>query len=141
MPANGAHQPLSLQKKDNTVRWVSNLRDLNKVVFHKQYPLPIINDILCKYTLALDEESKDLTTIIMPFCKYCYNVLSMGLKCLPNFVQKTMENIFHDINDAEVYIEDIGAFLQDWEHNLKLLHTILTKVQENGFTVNPLKCD
>jgi hypothetical protein len=37
-------------KKDNTVCWVSNLQEFNKVVLHKQYPLPIINDILHKQT-------------------------------------------------------------------------------------------
>jgi hypothetical protein len=67
--------------------------------------------------------------------------LPMGLKCLPNFAQETMENIFHNIHDAEVYIDDTGAFSQNWEHHLKLLCTILTKLQENGCTVNPLKCN
>ncbi len=93
------------------------------------------------YTFALDEESRDFTMIITSFGKYHYNVLPMGLKCSPNFAQETMENIFHDIDDAEVYINDIGAFSPNWEHHLQLLRTILTKLQENGFTVNPLKCN
>ncbi len=87
------------------------------------------------YTFALDEESKDLTTIVTPFGKYCYNVLPMGLKCSPNFVQETMENILRN-DDAEVYIDDIGAFSSNWEHHLQLLCIILTKLQENSFTVN-----
>ncbi len=65
----------------------------------------------------------------------------MGLKCLPDFAQETMENIFRNIDDAEVYINDIGAFSPNWEHHLKLLSTILTKLQENGFAVNPLICN
>jgi hypothetical protein len=93
------------------------------------------------YSFELDKESKDLTTIVTPFCKYHYNVLPMGLKCSPDFAQETMENIFRDVLDAEVYIDNIGAFSNNWEHRLQLLHTILTKLQENGFTVTPLKCD
>jgi hypothetical protein len=81
-------------------------------------------DISMQYYTALDEESKDLTTIIMPFGKHCYSVLPMGLKCSPNFAQETMESIFPDIDDAKVYVDDISTFSPNWEHHLKLLCTI-----------------
>ncbi len=84
---------------------------------------------------------KDVTTIVTSFGKFKYNVLLMGLKCSPDFAQETMENIFHDVDDAEVYIDDAGAFSDSWEHHLKLLDTILTKLQDNSFTINPLKCE
>ena len=65
----------------------------------------------------------------------------MGLKCSPDYAQEVMENIFQDVTDAEVYIDDIGAFSNSWEQHIALLHIILGKLQENGFTVNPLKCE
>jgi hypothetical protein len=37
-----------IPKKDSRVRWISNLRQLNKVIRHKQYPLPTITDILLR---------------------------------------------------------------------------------------------
>jgi hypothetical protein len=85
------------------------------------------------YTFALDEESKDLTRIVTPYYPWVSNAH-------PTFAGN-YGIIFCDINDAEVYIDDIGAFSPNWEHHLKFLCTILTKLQENGFTVNLLKCD
>jgi hypothetical protein len=74
------------QEKHGRVRWISDSRQLNKVIRHKQYWLLIITDILRKrsgykfftkldvsmqyYMFELDKESQDLCTIITPFEKY-----------------------------------------------------------------------
>ncbi len=65
----------------------------------------------------------------------------MGLKCSPDYAQEVMENIFCDVTDAEVYIDDIGAFSNSWEEHKTLISKILTLLQDNGFTVNPPKCE
>jgi hypothetical protein len=146
-----------IPKKDGRVRWISNLRQLNKVIRCKQYPLPIITDILRKcsgykfftkldvsmqyYTFEPDKESPDLCTIVTPFVKYKYLRLPMGLKCSPDIAHAAMENVLSDIKDAEIYINDVGAFFDDWDHHVKLISTILRRLRENGFIINPLKCE
>ena len=42
----------------------------------------------------------------------------MGLKCSPDIAQEVMENILRDIEDVDVYIDDVGAFSQSWNCTL-----------------------
>jgi len=39
----------------------------------------------------------------------------MGLTCSPDICQELMENIFRDIEDSDVFIDDIGVFSKCWK--------------------------
>lgn len=54
--------------------------------------------------------------------------------------KKGMENGLSGIDDADVYINDIGTFSITWDKHVQLLHTILQILCDNGFTINALKC-
>jgi hypothetical protein len=65
----------------------------------------------------------------------------MGMKQSPDVAQEHMENIFRDLDEADVYIDDVGVFSKSWEEHLASLHKVLTMLQTANFTVNPLKCE
>ena len=37
----------------------------------------------------------------------------MGLKCSQDFAEEVQENIFRDVEDADVYIDDVGVFSKE----------------------------
>ncbi|KAL7481615.1 hypothetical protein ACHAW6_011085 [Cyclotella cf. meneghiniana] len=65
----------------------------------------------------------------------------MGLKCYPDIAQSIIESVLAGINDADIYIDNFVAFLHTWDDHVKLLGNILLSLHENGFTINPLKCE
>ena len=146
-----------IPKKDGRVRWISDFRKLNEVIRRKQYPLPRIQDILRKrpgyhsftkidismqyYTFELTERAKDLCVIVTPFGKFRYNVAPMGVKQSPDFAQEVMEQLFLEDEDVEVYLDDIGIWGKSRQHIEQVERRVLTKLEDNGFTVNPLKCE
>jgi hypothetical protein len=82
------------------------------------------------HTFELDEESQDLCTIVTPFGKYKCLRLPMGLKCLPDIAQAAMENVLSGIKDADIDIDDVGAFSDNWDHHVNLIATILWRLSE-----------
>ena len=75
-------------KKDNTVRVVSNFREVNKRVVRKPFPIPKISTVLQElegfpyataldltlgnYTIRLDPDASKICTIIFTWGKYSY---------------------------------------------------------------------
>ena len=75
-----------IPKKDSTVRFIYNFRDLNKFILRQPYPIPKIQDILLRlegfcygttldlnmgyYHIELSAKSKELCTIFTQWGKY-----------------------------------------------------------------------
>ena len=120
-------QPI-IPKSDQTVRWVSDFRDLNTLLLRKPFPMPKIHDVMNRrgkykyftkiglsmmfYCFELDDESKELCTINTPYGLYRYRRLPMGVKVSPNITQQYITQILHVVlhgdqgHDIVVYIDD-----------------------------------
>jgi hypothetical protein len=59
------------------------------------------------YHIVLDIESSYLCTMSVPWGKYCYCCLPMGLNGSPDIFQALINNILGDLPNVRAYLDDI----------------------------------
>jgi len=146
------------EKKDGTIRTIHDFRWLNRAIRGRIHTMPKIEDLLfgireygcltkidisiqC-YAFWLDEESCWHCVFIAPFGKYKLNHLGMGCVQSGGIAQAAMEEVFRDLlHVVNVYMDDILFHHTDWDEHLLMIDEVLRRLQEFGFTVNPLKCE
>jgi hypothetical protein len=105
------------------VHIITYFRRLNAQIKKKPFPLPKISDLMRKlsgfryataidlimgyYHIPLDLESQKLCTTLLPWGKYQYKRLPMGVKTSPDIFQSIMYQLLVDIPNIHVYLDDI----------------------------------
>jgi hypothetical protein len=128
------HNP---KERWHKVRWVSDMRELNKVIKPKDYTLPVIGDIMRKrqgskymtkldlsmmfYAIELTDRAKDLCVISTVYGNYRYRRAPMGMRNSPAFAQSIIKDTLRDIDGLEVYIDDVGVWSNDWKSHVEVL--------------------
>eukprot|EP00957_Ditylum_brightwellii_P128271 9783356-Ditylum_brightwellii.AAC.1 len=91
--------------------------------------------------MQLDEESKELCTIVTPFGKFQYCRMPMRVKITPDEAQAVIEEILHGMG-IDAYMDDVGIFSnRTFEDHMELVGKVLKCLEDNGMKVNPLKCE
>jgi putative transposase len=121
------------------------------------FPLPKISDLLQRltgfcyamaidlsmgyYHILLDEYSQKLCTIILPWGKYWYKRLPMGIKNSPDVFQAVINDLLGDLDFVQVYLDDIlitsnGSF----QDHLDKLSVVFKRLKNANFCANLHKC-
>ena len=110
-------------KKTGNDRVLTDFRILNKYIKRKSCPLPKISNLLQKlegftwatslnlsmgyYHIVLDKESSYSCTMILPWGKYHYCCLPMGLNGSPDIFQAITNDIMGNLPNVRAYLDDI----------------------------------
>ena len=146
----------TLLKPDSSLRSLADLRELNKRIKRKPFPLPKISDMLQKlegfqyatsldlnmgyYHILLTPYASSLCTIVLPWGKYEYLRLPMGLCNSPDIFQEKMSDLMVGLEFARVYIDDLLIVSKEtFKNHLDHLEQVLTRLAEAGLKVNATK--
>ena len=118
-----ASPTFAMPKKTVGVRIVSNFRRLNTSIKRSPWPMPTtrkllhrvgcmtwvmeLDQILSYYTLELDPKTWKYLTVILPWGKYQYMKMPMGLSISADVFQREMTKLFKGLEYVIVYIDDV----------------------------------
>jgi putative transposase len=145
-------------KETGDIRILTDFRGLNNCLIRTPFPLPKISDLLQRltgfryasaidlsmgyyYHIPLDEYSQKLCTTILPWGKYRYKRLPMGIKTSPDIFQAVINDLLGDLDFAQVHLDAIlitsnGSF----QDHLQKLDIVFKRLENANFRANLLKC-
>ena len=139
--------------KTNRVRFLSDFRNLNRQLKRKPYAMAKIREMLLHlegfqyatplelnlgyYHIRFRKQDSNLCTIILPWVKYQYKCLPMGVSNSPDIYQEKMDQMFHGFEFIRAYIDELLIIKKgDWSNHLEKSELNIQK-----FKYNELKCN
>ena len=92
------------------------------------------------HQIKLDKESQPLTTFLTPFGRYMYVRLPFGINCSGNYFSKKFYELFSDLPNIILHIDDLLIHASSQEEHDKTLDVVLERLQNEGVTLNKNKC-
>lgn len=147
---------MSTKKEQGKVRFLTDLRQLNKRLVNKPIPLLKISQILYEidgiqwataldlkrgyYAIKLDPQAQKLCKLITPWGKYKYLRLHMGLSGAPDIFQEKMSSLVDHLEYARVYLDDLLVLTNGFfDDHLSKLGKVLELLSQAGLTCNANK--
>ena len=153
---------LLAEKKDNTKRFVTDFRTLNKNTEQDAYPLPNVDEMLegckgAKYLTQLDlasgywgiplrpEDSKK-TAFTVPKGRYEYIRMPFGLKNSQATFQRTMDKVVSElerdgIQHVTAYVDNLLIESQEFEEHMVCVEAVLKMMRKRNLSLRADKAE
>src|SRR5687768_13985202 len=147
----------TINKPDGSLRSLADLRELNKWIKRHLFPIPKIQEMLLKlegfmfatsldvnmgyYHLSLTPNVSWLCTVVLPWGKYEYLRLPMGLCNSPDIFQEKMSELMIGLEFARAYFNNLLIISKtDFNEHLEHLEVALNRFSEADLKINASKC-
>ncbi|UYV63745.1 K02A2.6-like, partial [Cordylochernes scorpioides] len=147
---------VAVSKPGGKIRNFVDLTKLNQYIRRENYPLPATEHILgqlgnaCYFSkldansrfwqFGLAKESQKLTTFITPFGRFFFKRIPFGITSAPEIFQRKMTQLLGNIEGVVCFMDDIVVYGSSLEEHNERVRQVLKKIQEEGMTLNPEKC-
>lgn len=153
-----ASAPVLVKKKDGSVRYCIDFRDLNSRTVKDCYPLPLIADCMDVlygttffstldlamgyYQIEIDENSRNKTAFLTKYGLFEHQRMAFGLCNAPATFQRAMGLVLRGMDWEEllVYLDDIIVLGKTFSESLENLRKAFQRFREYNLKLKPKKC-
>ncbi len=151
-----------VRKKNGSLRFCVDYRELNSVTKADTFPLPRIDDLLdqlgeSKYFSTVDlaagywqirvhPESVEKTAFATHQGLYQFRVMPFGARNAPATFQRLMQRVLSGLNPEEgpdfvaVYLDDVLIFSRTLDEHKQHLQVVMDRLEKAGLKLNASKC-
>ncbi len=148
---------LLVPKPDSTYRFCTDYRKVNNITKADSFPLPRMEDCVdrvgnAKYVTKLDllkgywqvpltPRASEISAFVTPDRLLQYSVLAFGMRNAPATFQRLMNTVLADVENCEVYLDDVVIHSLTWTEHISSLKKVLQHLADASLTLNLAKCE
>jgi len=147
-----------VRKKNNSLRFCIDYRQLNSVSVRDRYPLPLIDNCLnalqgsswfstldlraVYYDIPIAESERDKTVFVTRAGYHHFTVMPFELTGAPSMFQRLMDFVLCGLSymTCLVYLEDIIMFGKSFDEQLACLPEVFSRICSAKLKLKPSKC-
>jgi len=147
-----------VRKKDGSLRFCIDYRQLNRITTQDSYPLPLIDNCLNAlqgsswfstldlragyYNIPVAEKDRDKTAFITRSGCHRFTVMPFGLTGAPSVFQRLMDFVLCGLSyvTCMVYLDDIIIFGRSFDEHLFRLREVFGRLRQANLKLKPTKC-
>ena len=154
--------PLLINKKDGSKRFVVDFRSLNKITKCDNYPIPKYDDLIesCRdskvfsqldlasgyWCVPIAEKDRHKTAFSVPKGKFEFVRMPFGLGNSQATFQRLMDVLVQNIKKkgfegVEAYVHNILTHSKSIDEHYKLLQAVFDEIRKFNLTLRPDKCE
>ena len=157
-PSEWCHRGFFVQKPDGGLRLVNDLSPINEYVLRPLHPftsgaelvrsIKPTSRVFAKldalsgyFQIPLDEESKKLTTFILPMGRFRYKRAPMGLNASSDEWCRRSDEALHGLSGCLKLVDDILVCAEDYQQLYDRLEAVLKRCREHHITLSLKKLE
>ena len=146
-----------VEKPNEDIRICLDMRQANQAIVREKHLVPTVEETLQEvpyakvfskldlnmafYQIELHPDSRDITTFAAPNGLYKYKRLLFGINMVTEKFQQIVWQVIKDCPGAYNLHDDLRVVAENEKEHDANLERVITKMQDNGITLNYDKCE